>query len=158
MSEPVDLSISPHHTPNTITDRMIESLEKTRPWVRLVSVLGFLSSALMGLGAILVLVFATMLPDMDIGVAGAGAIAIIYFVMAVIYFIPSLFLSQYASQISALRAAEDRVPPLESALELQKSFWRYIGIFALVSVLLGLAAAGFAIISAILMSRSAIGL
>ena len=129
---------SPSHSPNTITERMIVALEKTRPYVWLISFLGYSVSILALLMAVLILVTGVMAPEVIGGGGKAGFAALLYVVIGGIFFVPSLFLSQYGSQIAKIRPSSDRVPPLEEALELQRSFWRYVGVFAAITVVITL--------------------
>ncbi|TXH68054.1 MAG: hypothetical protein E6Q83_15780 [Thiothrix sp.] len=58
-----------------------------------------------------------------------------YLLIAVIYFIASLYLLRYANAIkravTGLSAAD-----MEAALEAQASFWKLVGILAIVSIVL----------------------
>jgi hypothetical protein len=120
------------------TPQAIEILLQTRPWVRFLSVLGFIATALMAVVGLL---------GGGLGLAGAGGnapavVMLAYVPLSLVYFFPSLFLWRFAERISKLqttKAASD----MESALEAQRSFWRFVGIavalvLALYVVLLGL--------------------
>jgi len=94
------------------------ALAQTKPWVRLISVLGFLFSGLMLFAFLAVLGFA--------GPGGIMVVAILPFVV-LFYFIPSLLLWNYASRIGQY-LNDGSSHSLVSAVSAQKSFWKYIGI------------------------------
>jgi hypothetical protein len=109
-----------------VTQRSLEMLQATKPWVRLFSVLLFIGASmgiLFGLG----LMFAGA---MVFGRAAAwlGMVAgIIVIAFSMLYFMPALFLGRYASRIGDAVGTR-RSHDLEAALEAQKSFWKFIGI------------------------------
>ncbi|HVX60867.1 MAG TPA: hypothetical protein VHC19_09700 [Pirellulales bacterium] len=120
------------------TPRAIEILLQTRPWVRFLSVLGFIATALMAVVGLL---------GGGLGLAGAGGntpavVMLAYVPLSLVYFFPSLFLWRFADRISKLQTTQ-AASDMESALEAQRSFWRFVGIavalvLALYVVLLGL--------------------
>jgi hypothetical protein len=76
--------------------------------------------------------------DANAGFAGTGfmiGMAVMYLLLAVIYFIASLYLLRYAnaikSAVTGLNASD-----LEAALEAQASFWKLVGILSIVSIVL----------------------
>lgn len=95
----------------------IQSLARTKPWVRFISVLGFLF-------------FGIMLFSMLFMLGGVGGLVMMIPtlpVMVLFYLIPSVLLWNYASRIGDL--LNDRSSSsLVAAVAAQKSFWRYIGI------------------------------
>jgi hypothetical protein len=102
-------------------------LEQIRPWMRFLSVMTFICAALM-----LVLGFAIMALD---GMGGPSAFAgVIYVVMAVLYFLPAMLLWTSANRIAAF-GRQRTVRMLAHALESQRSFWRFVGILALIVVI-----------------------
>lgn len=114
-------------------------LAGTKPWVRLVSILGFVSAGLMfiaGLGMAAVSVVQRAGPEMLV-------LGIIYPISALLYGVPSFLLFRYASQIDEyVRTGEDG--HLELALDSQRAFWKFVGILALIGIaffVLGIAAA-----------------
>jgi hypothetical protein len=116
-----------------VTPTVLAMLSQTQPWVRFLSVLGFIVSGLMVLiGLVGLFGFAA------IG-RGMGLILLLYIPMALLYFIPSLFLFRYASRIADLRITRG-VVELEDALAAQKSFWKFVGIAALIVIFLYVAA------------------
>ena len=126
-----------------VTPTVLAMLSQTQPWVRFLSVLGFIVSGLMVLGGLIAFV-ATM-------GRGVGFIFLMYIPMGLLYFFPSLFLFRYASRIANLRMTRG-VEQLEDALAAQKSFWKFVGIAALIVISLYLVALAAFIILPIVMS------
>ncbi len=135
----------------TLSSRAQHYLEQTSPWVRFISILNFVCAGLMFLlGLVMMLVgLAGRLAPNDIGIGRSalpGAVAgvllgMIYLLLACLYIAPGVFLSRYASAIRFLRSNRT-ADALEDAVRHQKSFWRYVGILALIGLVvavLGLA-------------------
>jgi hypothetical protein len=123
---PVAAIADPPQVPGAVSAKTMEMLRLTKPWARFFSILGFIGAALMIAGGIAVAVFAGVL-----GLGGLGpaesAIGIVYVVMGGLYIPGSIYLSRYATRIGNLMLSQN-VQDLESALEAQKSFWRFIGL------------------------------
>jgi type II secretory pathway pseudopilin PulG len=122
---------------DTITAGMIDALAKTKPWVRFLSILGFVMVGLMllfSLGVIGVGIFTIA----KSGAEGAMLIGlgVLYLAMAVLYVFPSRFLWRYAKAIEQALTAQSKAWPIEQALKQQKSFWKFAGIMTLVILLL----------------------
>ena len=101
----------------------IQILRKTQPWVRLVGIFGLISSGLIGLlGVVSWIGIST-----DRVEHVPLATLFVYPVLVVLYLIPSLQLLKYARRISTF-VAQGHTAQLESALEAQRAFWRFIGI------------------------------
>jgi hypothetical protein len=117
-----------------VAEAVIDILRGTKPWVRFLSVLGFIGLGLLLLGclAILVLPMGPM-GSMPIGPRVGASFA--YLLMGLIQFPAVLFLHRYAGRIGRLAASGDP-GDLEDALSAQKSFWKYLGILTLVMMVL----------------------
>lgn len=110
-------------------DESAEMLRKTRPWVRFVSVMMFISSLLMIAGA----VFGLVLGNIG-GRQGAPVIfSLVYVVMSLMYAIPASYLWTYADRIGVFLADRTTVS-LARALQMQKSFWKFVGIALIIVV------------------------
>ncbi len=127
-----------------ITDSIVAAMRKTRPWVLFLAILGFIGAALTGFGGIAVLFSAIMLGRMDgmdtgdMAPFGSGmmlGMGVLYIVSAVIYFMASWYLLKYAGAIKRLLASLS-VAELETALNQQASFWKLMGILALLTIVL----------------------
>ncbi|MFZ2492741.1 MAG: type II secretion system protein GspG [Thermoanaerobaculia bacterium] len=136
-----DISIPPVQvspaSAGELSAAMLDSLAKTRPWVKFLAILGFV------MVGILVLV--------SLGMAGYGiwlfmdgkregamvaGIGVLYLVMGVVYIFPSRYLWRYASSIGEAIEAPSKTHAVEAALSHQKSFWKFVGIVSLISILL----------------------
>jgi hypothetical protein len=120
------------------TPRAMEMLRQTKPWVRFLAIMGFIITGFVVLAALVMLILG--LGGMASGGRGGGAaagvgvlMALLYVLVAALYFFPSMFLNRYASHINAL-LSNRREDTLEAALAAQKAFWRLVGIIVLVVV------------------------
>jgi hypothetical protein len=125
-------------TPGTSKTGVQKILEGTRPWVLTLSVIGFCMAGLLvllgvasgGLG------LATRQP-------AALVFLIVYPLFGLLYVFPSLYLFRYARSIRDF-VSSGHEQHLENALVAQRSFWKFVGIWSIVGVvltILGVAAA-----------------
>ena len=140
-------------------DAAAQMLRQTKPWVRLISVMTFVGSAFMVLsGGFLLLASIAGLAggpggpggaELGIPLNGSGAvIGVIYIVMSFLYILPAVYLWRYANRIGSFDL--ERSPrALASALEAQKSFWRFCGIVIVVYLVIVFAMVGFVVIAGI---------
>jgi len=126
-------------------DGAVTMLRQTKPWVRFISVMMFIGSAFMIFAGLLMMMGAAVGAPPGFGVV----LGIVYIAMALLYIVPAIFLWQYADRI-ALLMHERSAGALASALQAQKSFWKFVGIAIL--VIMGLYAVGivFAIVAAVI--------
>jgi len=120
-----------------ITDEMVDSLSQTKPWVRLMSILGFISSAFLVLVGGFLIVAHLAGSFFGRGFRGTQflVIGVLYVGLGVLHLVASLFLHRYASAIADMQLGET-VSGMERALAAQRTFWRFIGIAALVMMVL----------------------
>jgi len=117
-----------------VAEEVVDILRSTKPWVRFLSVLGFLGLGLLVLGCLAILVIPMgPMGSMPIGPRIGASFA--YLLMGLVQFPAVLFLSRYASRISRLAGTNAPID-LEDALRAQKSFWKYLGILTLVMMIL----------------------
>ena len=117
-----------------VSEEMVTLLQATRPWVRLLSVLGFIGLGFLVLGSLAFV----LIPMGGLGAMGLGprvAIAALYLLMGFVQLPAVLYLGRYAGRITRLSASGAPVD-LEEALRAQKSFWKYVGILTLVMIIL----------------------
>jgi hypothetical protein len=125
---------------------ILKPLSDTKPWVRLCSVLGFVFTVFMlliGLAAIVggfSLDQVSASPGMPI-----GGLGFFYVVMAFFYFLPSLYLFKYANAIASAEISHSAAD-IAIAAGYQKSFWKFVGIFALIMTIVMVIGIGAAII------------
>lgn len=116
-----------------VTPKVLAAMQQTRPWVLFIAILGFVLAAFMGLGALAVAAAGSTFNAGPLGSSGGILVAVIYLVIAAIYAVLSLRLYRYAGAIKMLTQGYG-VHALEEALEHQKSFWRMVGIMAIVTL------------------------
>jgi len=139
---PYSPPFSPAEPPIAWTSEpVIESLRQTRPWVMLLSIVGFIGAAIIFLAGLVQAAASLGEPTSSRMGATAGA-GIFTALLALLYFVPSFYLWRFAGSIRALTVSR-RLGDLEAALAAQKSFWRFCGIAAaLLLVLYGIILAG----------------
>ncbi len=124
-------STTPQSDAGSTSSAAVEILRSTKPWVRFLGVLSAIGMGFMVLGSLFVMVAAgsSRLPGLPAG------IGLVYFLMAGLYLPPVIFLNRYASRIGDLLASHSTLD-LEEALRAQKSFWKYVGIVAVIFLVL----------------------
>jgi len=156
--EVMPITATPETPPVILTADAQLHLIRTGPWVRFLSIMMFIGAGFLILtGVSLALVGLTGMQS-PIGPVAAGALpngavfllGPIYVIMALlIYIVPGIFLFRFASAIKMLKLDPSSLS-LEDALKQQKTFWRYLGILAIILlcifVLIMVAAIFFAII------------
>ncbi len=119
-----------------ILNYIMNSLRATKPWTRLLSILGFIGTGLtvlMGLGIMVGENFIPISPKAP----PLAYLGIFYILTSVFYLIPSIWLSKYSSAIDSFLKGGDAVQ-LGNAIAYQKSFWKFIGILVLVSIVIAI--------------------
>lgn len=111
-----------------------KAMRATRPWTRLLSVLGFIATGLTILVGLAMTVGESIIPVSEKS-PPLLIMGILYVLTSVIYLVPSIWLSKYSTAISAFLKTNDSVA-MGKAIAYQKSFWKFIGILALVSIAL----------------------
>jgi hypothetical protein len=123
---------APYASGPPISARVVELFGQTARWVRIMSVILFVSIGLMlVVGAIMLLMQLVHAGPSAEGPPGVLGLA--YFVMSAFYIPPAIFLHRYAGaakMFSRLRDDES----LEKAVEAQKSFWKFVAVLALVII------------------------
>jgi Family of unknown function (DUF5362) len=119
-----------HESTTLVLPEVSRILGQTQPWARLVGILGFVTVGMMlliGLGSA-----AAVLVTQS---GEAAFLLAVYPLMAVLYVLPSTYLMRYANRIRDFIAGGQQ-HQLEAALDAQRAFWKFMGIFALVSLVL----------------------
>ncbi|CAM2070782.1 hypothetical protein SCOR_35725 [Sulfidibacter corallicola] len=122
-----------------VTSPIVESLNGTRTWVRVMAFFGFFGGGMTLLGGVFMLGLGVFL--MATGSTAEGginlAVGALYTVMSFVYLLPSIFLWRYAGSMDSLVQSRD-VRELEAAMEHQRKFWKSIGILMLGSIVLSI--------------------
>lgn len=118
----------PHSQSDSAMPGVSRILQGTRPWARMMGILGFVSVGLM-------LSVGVVAGAMGIatGDAQTAALIVVYPAVAVLYVFPSLYLLRYSQRIQEF-ALGGQQHQLEAALDAQRSFWKFIGIVSLASI------------------------
>jgi hypothetical protein len=122
---------------------VVLQLQKTKPWVRFLSVMAFIGCAFMVLAGVGMIAFGAFagsgaLNGAKLGLGGAGVsigMGIFYLLLAGLYVYPALKLWRYADRIGALVDSR-QVVDLEQALDQQRAFWKFVGIAVIVMLAL----------------------
>lgn len=131
-------------TGNVITIGIVEQLKKTRPWVLLISIMGFIFTALMAIVTLMIFFGggSAMLSGAAGIPAGSGAMVmgmgVMYLIMTILYFVISLYLYKYAGGIKRF-VATGTAQDMEVALKQQASFWKIVGILTLITLVITIA-------------------
>lgn len=129
-----------------ITDGVLKQLKGTKGWVKLMAIICFMLGGLMVMGGLAFLAFglfgSSLMAAMGEqgaqlagigGAIGGAVIGLVYAGLGAIYFVPGFKLWNYASTIEDL--LKDRaVVTLEKALDYQRSFWKFVGVFTIVMI------------------------
>ena len=111
-----------------------KSLRATWPWTRLLSVLGFIGTGLMILAGLGVIVGESFIPVSE-KTPPLVFMGILYILSSVFYLVPSIWLSKFSTAVCVFLKSGDAIE-LGKAIAYQKSFWKFIGILAVMSITL----------------------
>jgi hypothetical protein len=117
-----------------VSDRVVELMRQTRPWVIFLAILGFIGAGFMVLGGLVFVAGAAMGGTGEKGFPMAG-LGVVYVVLAALYVWPSVLLLRYGMSIGKL-VQEPRMEQLATSVGHQKSFWKLVGIMAAVMLAL----------------------
>jgi Family of unknown function (DUF5362) len=121
-------------------DGVADILRRTQPWVRLMAILLFISVGIMVLSGLAVGAL-----GLYSGEAGMAALMVIYPLIGLVYLFPGIYLTRYASHIGGY-LGNPQPAQLELALEAQRAFWKFVGILAMIALVLSLLGIGGAIL------------
>jgi hypothetical protein len=148
--ETVAAPVAPLVNQGVLTENMLTQLKAASPWLRFVGILGFIGCGFMAFFAVIFLAVIPLLraamweAASEMGEFGnifgnafssafGGTMAIYFFGAAALFFFPSLFAYRFGSKIrSYLRTGTDG--DLEAAFKNNKSFWKFIGILAIIQL------------------------
>ena len=121
----------------TITPGIHRAMSETRPWVLFLSVLLFIAAGMMTLGCVAMACFAIGFQEVEVLLGAA-----FYLLYGGFLFGFGYYLFSYARTIGVFTGS-GHADHLEAALVAQKSFWKLVGIFIIVVLLLMLLAGLF---------------
>lgn len=116
-------------SPNTqVSEVAVDMLRRTKGWVRFLSILGFILAALMIMGGLAVVAAGSRMgPGL-----GAG-VGIVYIIFSILYIYPCIKLWQYGTSIANLMTSRSSID-LETALDKQRGFWKFVGVMAIIVI------------------------
>ena len=119
-----------------VLNYIMNSLRATKPWTRLLSILGFIGTGLTILVGLGLMVGGNLIP-MPPEAPPLAYLGIFYILTSVFYLVPSIWLSKYSSAIDSFLKGGDSVQ-LGNAMAYQKSFWKFVGILMLVFIIIAI--------------------
>jgi len=117
-----------------ISPLVIQHLVRTQPWVRLISLPGFIMTILV-LSSAMFSFTRRQVYDSDAFQTG-GVIGII--VTGILCLCPLILLNRYAGAIDKLKRTQSTTD-LENALNQQRAYWKFVGVLVLIGVVIWLA-------------------
>ena len=125
-------------------------LTDTQPWARTMGILGFVTVGFMILGGL-----AAGVVGVATGNLQSVMLMIFYPALGILYIVPSMYLLRYANRIGDF-VAQGHVSQLESALDAQRAFWKFVGILTIISIALSVLAVMAAIVFGILAAAASV--
>ncbi len=130
MSETIDKQISENEL--VVSKNGLNFLKYSAKWANFLAILGFIGLGLMVLGGLVSIIAGASISRIP-GMQQFAVIGIVYLVLAVLYFFPTLYLYQFASKTK--KAIQNRSQEnLDLGLENLKSFFKFLGIFTIVVI------------------------
>jgi hypothetical protein len=136
----------------TVTTSSKEFLLYASKWANFLAVLGFIGIGLMVLGGLIVMVIGTSFSSFSTSAAPMGLFGIIYLILAFLYFFPTLYLYNFSQNIQKALTNSNQ-QNLDLGFENLKSFFKFIGVFAIITISLYILIFLFAAVTAILFAN-----
>ena len=127
---PATSSSNVNNTP-MINDQIRNHLLETSKWMKFLSIIGFIGLGLMVIAALVILVAGSSFESLSGAAGGTFFIALIYLLMAVLYFFPVLYLFKSATGLKNGLIGNNN-DQLVSGFENLKSHYKFVGIFMIV--------------------------
>lgn len=133
MNHPMDIPTSLDR------DAIVGKLRQTQPWLRLMGILAMIATVLMALGGAGVALIGALALAGVIQVPSINAIllplGLLYLALSCVYLFPALHLLRSAAAIRRIGNGASETDLL-AALEGQRRFWKFVGITAIVFIVL----------------------
>lgn len=115
-----------------ISEKAIQSLRETRPWISFMGIVGFVMCGFLILFSFFMIIVSSNLPSYAHGNGLPGAISfVIYLIAAVVSFFPALYLYNYGQKLKDYLAIGSQ-ESLEQAMDMQKRYYQFIGILSII--------------------------
>lgn len=121
-------------------DGVADILRRTQPWVRLMAIMLFISVGVMILSGL-----AVGSLGLFSGEPRMTALMVVYPLIGLVYLIPGIYLTRYASHIGGY-LGNPQSAQLELALDAQRAFWKFVGILTMIALVLTLLGLGGALL------------
>lgn len=125
-------------TNSAVSAAVVDQLTRTKGWTRFFSVILWIGAGFLVLGGLAMIGMGAMsgvaseeFADQLGGAMSLLPLGILYFLMAFIYIYPALKLGKFSSRISDL-STQPTETNLVAALNEQRAFWKYVGIWMIV--------------------------
>ncbi|MDF1824925.1 MAG: DUF5362 family protein [Verrucomicrobiales bacterium] len=132
----MDSILSPSHA--AVSAAVVDQLTRTKGWTRFFSVLLWIGAAFLILGGLALIgigaasgLAGDALTEQLGGAMATIPLGILYFLLAFIYIYPALKLGKFSSRIADL-STQPSETNLVAALNEQRAFWKYVGIWMIV--------------------------
>lgn len=112
----------------SLSETSNDYLKKTAPWMKFVSIVGFIMCGIMVVAAFVMML--TLGNAFSGSNAGVG-VGILYLIGAVIFFFINRFLFLYADGINKVYKLNEH-NALEIAFKMQKNYWKFVGIILII--------------------------
>lgn len=135
-----------------ITEAGKKDVLTTAKWSKFYAVLSFIGVAIFVLMGILLLVSGHFMAQIqpDLSAAMLSPLALVYIILGGILVMPALYLLQF-SQKTEQAIAESNTEMMEQALNRMKSYWKFMGIFTIVMLVVSLLMVPVAVIGSFLL-------
>ena len=102
-------------------------------WSRFLGIVGYIGVGILILIAFFITPFLKMIPNADLQNIPATSLAVVYFILAGVYFFPVNYLYKFGKQTQE-SLEEDNQEGFKSAVENLKSHYKFIGVFTAVLI------------------------
>jgi hypothetical protein len=138
-------------TDKALLNYINNSLRATRPWAKLLSILGFIFVGITIISGIAMTIGKNFWP-VSAKSPFLSATGLVNIPLSILYLVPSIWLYKYASAIRRFLEGGGAIE-LGNALAYQKSFWKFVGIMTLVCLILAVCGILAAVFIPILLSH-----
>jgi hypothetical protein len=137
------------NTELSVTTSSKDFLLLASKWANFLAILSFIGIGLMVLGGLIVTIVGTTFSSFQTSAAPMGLFGLIYLLLALLYFFPTLYLFNFSQNIKKA-LVDSSQQNLDLGFENLKSLFKFIGIFSIVTISLYILLFVFAAVSAII--------
>lgn len=121
---------------SNLTPYTIQNLKQSATWMRVISVVLFILTALTFIFGIILLATGSKMKTFGLAKGAAAAMGLVYIILGVLfYLIPGVLLLVHATRLSNFSITNSLVD-LDDAIMKGKSFWTYTGVLTLIVTIL----------------------